>query len=212
MALNIDNTCGFKKEGGYMAKAWIFFGKEEWVPETFTFQASYRSRPYSWQQEISKKEFDKMTSQQRHTPLYMMTLGQRHWWWFGDTFYYTTETSRDPLVIKGLLLQKESRTQNKEERARAAARGEPPPKRAKARSKNGAQTHSAPAARQCPYSTLGVPKTASFTEIKAAYRKRMTEYHPDKVASLGTELRNLAEEMTKRINNAYEELGSIHRA
>jgi DnaJ-domain-containing protein 1 len=32
----------------------------------------------------------------------------------------------------------------------------------------------------------------------------MTEYHPDKVASLGPELRALAEKKSKEINAAYE--------
>ena len=32
----------------------------------------------------------------------------------------------------------------------------------------------------------------------------MAEYHPDKAASLGAKLRDLAEEETKKINAAYE--------
>lgn len=36
--------------------------------------------------------------------------------------------------------------------------------------------------------------------------KRVSEYHPDKVATLGEELRKLAEEKTKQINEAYEHL------
>lgn len=51
---------------------------------------------------------------------------------------------------------------------------------------------------------LGVPPFATLDEIKTAYRRRMTEYHPDKVAGLGDELRALAERKSKEINAAYE--------
>jgi DnaJ like chaperone protein len=34
----------------------------------------------------------------------------------------------------------------------------------------------------------------------------MKEYHPDKVAALGVELRELAEAKAKAINSAYEKL------
>jgi DnaJ-domain-containing protein 1 len=51
---------------------------------------------------------------------------------------------------------------------------------------------------------LGVPPFATLDEIKAAYRRRIAEYHPDKVAGLGDELRALAETKSKEINAAYE--------
>jgi hypothetical protein len=57
-----------------------------------------------------------------------------------------------------------------------------------------------------PYAVLGVPSTATAEEIKSAFRKRMQEYHPDRVAPLGVRLRALAEEETKRINRAYLQL------
>jgi len=51
---------------------------------------------------------------------------------------------------------------------------------------------------------LGVTATASLEEIQRAYRSRIAEYHPDKVATLGAELRDLAERKSKEINLAYE--------
>lgn len=57
-----------------------------------------------------------------------------------------------------------------------------------------------------PYHVLGVKSSASAEEIKDAYRNRMAEYHPDKVAHLGPELRALAEKKTKAIQRAYEQL------
>ncbi len=53
------------------------------------------------------------------------------------------------------------------------------------------------------YRILGIQPGATIEEVKAAYRRRMQEYHPDKVASLGKELRDLAEEKSKEINKAY---------
>jgi DnaJ-domain-containing protein 1 len=51
---------------------------------------------------------------------------------------------------------------------------------------------------------LDVPAAAHIDEIKAAYRKKMAQYHPDKVASLGPELRDVADKLTKEINAAYD--------
>ena len=57
-----------------------------------------------------------------------------------------------------------------------------------------------------PHTILSVSATATIAEIKTAYRKRIHEYHPDKVAALGPELRALAEEKTKQIIWAFETL------
>jgi DnaJ domain len=50
---------------------------------------------------------------------------------------------------------------------------------------------------------LHVSADASIEEIRAAYLKRIGEYHPDKVASLGKEIREVAERKSKEINVAY---------
>lgn len=68
-----------------------------------------------------------------------------------------------------------------------------------------ARTYKPLDADQCFY-IIGVHKTASSKQIKAAYRQRMQEYHPDKVAKLGDELRELAEVKAKQINAAYNYL------
>jgi DnaJ-domain-containing protein 1 len=47
------------------------------------------------------------------------------------------------------------------------------------------------------------PGDLSRETVRAAYVQRMREYHPDRVAGLGVKLRALAEEETKRINEAY---------
>lgn len=55
------------------------------------------------------------------------------------------------------------------------------------------------------YVVLGVSRAASMEEIQTAYKSLIRQYHPDKVASLGEELRNLAEQKSKAINVAYKE-------
>ena len=65
-------------------------------------------------------------------------------------------------------------------------------------------------AKQDPFTVLGVARNATFEEIKSAYRTKMREYHPDKVASLGAELRELAERKAKQINEAFEALSRQH--
>ncbi|RQR34812.1 DnaJ family molecular chaperone [Burkholderia sp. Bp9142] len=53
------------------------------------------------------------------------------------------------------------------------------------------------------YEVLEVRPDASSIEIKAAYRRLMAQYHPDKVSSLGKELRELAEAKSKELTQAY---------
>jgi len=45
----------------------------------------------------------------------------------------------------------------------------------------------------------------SVEEIKAAYRLKVRQYHPDRVADLGIELKKIADEKMKQLNAAYEE-------
>lgn len=54
------------------------------------------------------------------------------------------------------------------------------------------------------YEILELLEHASQADIQAAFRKKMLEYHPDKVASLGIELKKLSEAKTKQINAAYD--------
>ncbi len=56
------------------------------------------------------------------------------------------------------------------------------------------------------YKILGVNKSASDNNLKKAYRSMATKYHPDKVSHLGDELRLLAEEKFKAVNEAYQNI------
>ena len=57
-----------------------------------------------------------------------------------------------------------------------------------------------------PYATLGVSPTASDDEVEQAYRRAMSEYHPDRVASAAQEIRDLAGTRAREINVAYEQV------
>ena len=56
------------------------------------------------------------------------------------------------------------------------------------------------------YAVLGVERSASDAEIKRAYRKLMSEHHPDKIAAKGLpeSMREMAEQKTREITRAYD--------
>ncbi len=55
-----------------------------------------------------------------------------------------------------------------------------------------------------PYEVLGVKPNASRSELAAKYRELVQQYHPDKVAHLAPEFREVAEQRMKEINAAYD--------
>ena len=52
--------------------------------------------------------------------------------------------------------------------------------------------------------TLGVEKPFEEEKVKAVYRKLIAQYHPDRVSAMGPEIREVAEQKAKEINEAYE--------
>jgi DnaJ like chaperone protein len=65
-----------------------------------------------------------------------------------------------------------------------------------------------PSGRKDPYTILGVSRGASPEEVKAAYRRLASQYHPDKVQHLGEDFKRLAEVKFKEIQDAYETIKS----
>ena len=194
MALAEDKHCRVIKLGGYATKSWLIFGEKRMVPVTFAFQVEYRSNLHSSGTRMSANVFEELSVKQMQTPVYALTVGRRHWWWFRHRFYSTNETYPSAEAIRDELMG----------RGRA-----PDPTRHRT-----STTNAAPAPRKeppaSPYGILGVSRNATLNDIKQAYRQRISEYHPDKVASLGIELRKLADEMTRKINAAYEDLKARH--
>ncbi len=66
--------------------------------------------------------------------------------------------------------------------------------------------HGGRTAGKTPYEVLNLPAEASRDEIRAAYKRLVRQYHPDKVAHLGEEFRVLAERRFKEIQEAYQTL------
>ncbi|MDB6004342.1 MAG: hypothetical protein JWR15_1329 [Prosthecobacter sp.] len=183
MAVTEDNNCRIIKLGGYVTKTWFFFGEKRLVPITYAFEVTYRNDVHSSGTRMSPTAYQRLSAQQVHTPVFVLAVGRRHWWWYGNHFYTTTEHYSDPMALKAVLT------------------GAQPQQRSSRRESD-----------QSAYAILDVSRKASLEEIKQAYRQRIAEYHPDKVASLGLELRLLADEMTRKINSAYEELKARHGA
>jgi len=65
--------------------------------------------------------------------------------------------------------------------------------------------------RMDPYTLLEVSPRASAEEIRAAYRRAVGRYHPDKVAHLGREFQELAHRKLLAIRRAYDQLSARPR-
>lgn len=68
---------------------------------------------------------------------------------------------------------------------------------------NGARTNSNI---EDAYKVLGLSSTATDDEVKVAYRKMALKHHPDRVASLGEDIRKTAEKKFQDINDAKERI------
>ena len=56
------------------------------------------------------------------------------------------------------------------------------------------------------YKILEISSNSSDEEVKKAYRKMAVKYHPDKVSHLGEEVKSIAEEKFKMVNQAYNNI------
>lgn len=56
------------------------------------------------------------------------------------------------------------------------------------------------------YKVLEIDASATDDEVKAAYRKLALKHHPDRVATLGEDVRRAAEEKFQQINNAKDQI------
>ena len=59
-----------------------------------------------------------------------------------------------------------------------------------------------------PFEVLGVSPVASFEQVRAAWRARLAEYHPDKYAKAGAKIRTVAADESRRLNAAYARIAA----
>lgn len=76
---------------------------------------------------------------------------------------------------------------------------------------NRRQGQTRPASVSDPYRVLGVAKTADKQTVRRAYKKLMSQHHPDKLVSKGLppEMMKVAEEKAKNIQLAWEEIKDL---
>jgi len=65
--------------------------------------------------------------------------------------------------------------------------------------------------RDNPYAALGLTSDATDAEIDQAYRRLMSQYHPDRMAGAADELRRQAETKAREINAAYDRIKTLRR-
>ena len=67
------------------------------------------------------------------------------------------------------------------------------------------------APREDPYRVLGLTDAATDAEIDLAYRRLIAQYHPDRVAGAGQDVRHQAEARAREINQAYDRIRTLRR-
>lgn len=63
--------------------------------------------------------------------------------------------------------------------------------------------------RNNPYATLGLTRDATDPEIDQAYRRLISQYHPDRYIGAADELRRQAEARAREINVAYDRIKTL---
>lgn len=65
--------------------------------------------------------------------------------------------------------------------------------------------------RDTPYRVLGVLEDATDAEVEQAYRRLISQYHPDKLVGVAEELREQADQRAGEINAAYDRIRELRK-
>ncbi|MFT3761121.1 MAG: DnaJ domain-containing protein [Pseudoxanthomonas sp.] len=65
--------------------------------------------------------------------------------------------------------------------------------------------------RDNPYRAFGLTSDASDAEVDQAYRRLISQYHPDKLAGAAPELRAQAEAKSRELNAAYDRIKKLRK-
>lgn len=61
------------------------------------------------------------------------------------------------------------------------------------------------------YRVFDLPENASDADIDRAYRKLMSQYHPDRVTGAAPEIQKLAEKKSRELNAAYDRIQKLRK-
>jgi len=62
-----------------------------------------------------------------------------------------------------------------------------------------------------PYRVFGLGEDASMAEIDQAYRRLISQYHPDRLTGAAPELQRQAEAKAREINAAYDRIQKLRK-
>lgn len=65
--------------------------------------------------------------------------------------------------------------------------------------------------RDNPYGVLGLTEDASDADVDLAYRRLISQYHPDKMVDVADELRKQADAKAREINTAYDRIKTLRK-
>ena len=65
--------------------------------------------------------------------------------------------------------------------------------------------------RDNPYAVLGLTDEASDAEVDQAYRRLISQYHPDRMSGAAADLRRQAEAKAREINAAYDRIQTLRK-
>ena len=106
--------------------------------------------------------------------------------------------------IRDAYFAKERKAREERERRRRTQARENRARRARQSASGHAPAPPAPGSEESRHrATLELSGPVTPETVRTAYRRLIAAYHPDRCATLGAKLRRLAEEETKRINEAY---------
>ena len=66
-------------------------------------------------------------------------------------------------------------------------------------------------ARENPYRVFGLTADASDAEVDQAYRRLISQYHPDRLEGAAPELRQQAEARARELNAAYDRIKQLRK-
>ena len=62
-----------------------------------------------------------------------------------------------------------------------------------------------------PYRVFGLAEDSSDAELDLAYRRLISQYHPDRLAGAAPELQRQAEAKAREINTAYDRIKALRK-